>query len=179
MYALNNDLLIQDIREGKVQAFEWVFREFYPVLCVEARGYISEKELIEELVGDVLCWLWLHRKEIDIQISLRAYLIKATHNACLRCLRQKTPEIIELNDSHQISTLYGFGESPLEYIISKELSDQINQAVEELPPQYKQVFIYSRYNELTYQQIAEKMNISVNAVKLYMKKALARLRSKL
>ncbi len=64
----------------------------------------------------------------------------------------------------------------LDYVLSRELIERVDKAVKELPPQYKKVFELSRYKNLTYAEISAEMGVSVNAVKLYQKKALAQLR---
>lgn len=117
------------------------------------------------------------QRDIVITTSVRAYLIRAVHNACLSYLRRNQPEYVELNDTVvERNTLFSLDESPLDYVLSKELIERIGRAVKELPPQYKRVFELSRYKNLTYAEISEEMGISINAVKLYQKKALAQLR---
>lgn len=165
-----------ELQQGGYKTFENLFRKYYVVLCYEARSYIIEKHIIEELVGDVFRWLWENRETVVITTSIRAYLIRAVHNACLSYLRQNQPEHIELDNVTEKNALFSLDESPLDYVLSKELIERVNKAVKELPPQYKRVFELSRYKNLTYAEISEEMGISVNAVKLYQKKALAQLR---
>lgn len=168
---------IVELQKGNHKAFEILFRKYYVCLCYEARSYITEKYIIEELVGDVFGWLWENRETLVITISVRAYLIRATHNACLSYLRRNQIECIELDDDRaDKNTLFSLDESPLDYVLSKELTERIGKAISELPPQYKKVFELSRYKNLTYAEISEEMGVSVNAVKLYQKKALAQLR---
>ena len=164
------------LQDGNHKIFEKLFRKYYVLLCYEARSYITEKHIIEELVGDVFRWLWENRETVVITTSIRAYLIRAIHNACLSYLRQNQPEHIELDYVMEKNTLFSLEESPLDYVLSKELIERVNKAVKELPPQYKRVFELSRYKNLTYLEISEEMGVSVNAVKLYQKKALAQLR---
>lgn len=165
-----------ELQQGDYKTFENLFRKYYVVLCYEARSYIVEKHIIEELVGDVFRWLWENRETVVITTSIRAYLIRSVHNACLSYLRQNQPEYIELDNVTDKNILFSLDESPLDYVLSKELIERVNKAVKELPPQYKRVFELSRYKNLTYAEISEEMGVSVNAVKLYQKKALAQLR---
>lgn len=168
-----------ELQKEDNKAFDVLFRKYYVLLCYEARSYITEKQIIEELVGDVFRWLWENKETLTITISVRAYLIKAVHNACLSYLRKNQPLHIEIEGVNEKNTLYSLDESPLDYVLSQELIKHINKAVKNLPPQYKKVFELSQYKDLTYSQIAEEMGISVNAVKLYQKKALAKLRLEL
>lgn len=168
---------IVDLQRGDYKAFQLLWKNYYVFLCYEARSYITEKHIIEELVGDVFRWLWENRETLVITTSIRAYLVRSVHNACLSYLRRNHPEYVELDDSViEKNTIFSLDESPLDYVLSKELIERISKAVKELPPQYKKVFELSRYKNLTYTEISEEMGISVNTVKLYQKKALAQLR---
>ena len=167
---------VDKLHRGDHKAFEFLFKEYYVYLCYEAHSYITEKYIIEEVVGDVFRWLWENREKLVITISIKAYLIRAVHNACLSYLRKKQLQFIELDSFNEQNTLFSLDESPLDYVLSKELIERINHAIKSLPPQYKRVFELSRYKNLTYAEISEVMGISINAVKLYQKKALAQLR---
>ncbi|RKU64301.1 RNA polymerase sigma-70 factor [Parabacteroides sp. AF17-3] len=168
---------ISGLKSGDHKTFEYLFKKYYVFLCYEARSYVTEKQIIEELVGDVFRWLWENRETLVITTSIRAYLVRAVHNACLSYLRKNQSEYIELDANvADKNALYSLDESPLDYVLSKELIERVNKAVKDLPPQYKKVFELSRYKNLTYAEISEEMGVSVNAVKLYQKKALAQLR---
>ena len=159
---------ILDLKKGNHKTFELLFKKYYVFLCYEARSYITEKYIIEEVVGDVFRWLWENRETLVIT-SVRAYLVRAVHNACLSYLRQNQPEYVELDDTVvERSTLFSLDESPLDYVLSRELIERVDK--------YKRVFELSRYKNLSYAEISEEMGISINTVKLYQKKALAQLR---
>lgn len=167
---------IRNLQQGSHRSFEQLFKKYYVCLCYEARSYIAEKYIIEELVGDVFQWLWENRETLVITTSIRAYLIRAVHNAALSYIRKNQLQYIGLEEVGSSNTLFSLEESPLDYILSKELIERIDRAVKELPPQYKRVFELSRYKNMTYIEISKEMGVSVNAVKLYQKKALAQLR---
>ena len=129
---------ILDLKEGNHKTFEFLFKKYYVFLCYEARSYITEKHIIEEIVGDVFRWLWENRETLVITTSVRAYLVRAVHNACLSYLRRNQPEYIELDETIvERNTLFSLDESPLDYVLSKELIERIGKAVKELP--HKQI----------------------------------------
>ena len=64
-------------------------------------------------------------------------------------------------------------------VLHSELEDQIKQAIQNLPPRCKIVFILSRFEDLTYQEIANRMEISIKTVENQMGRALRLLRSQL
>lgn len=182
MDTLNNEL-IRDLKAGKQDAFDRIFKRYYTLLCTEARGYLRNSYLVEEIVCDIFTRLWQNRASLNITVSLRGYLIKAVHNNCINYYRiHKTQERLkqEVDENQKKSySLIDIGQDPLEYTIVNELQEHLNEAIESLPNRYKQAFKLSRFNNKTYQEIADEMGISVNGVKINIKKALAHLRIKL
>ena len=175
--------IIKELKKGNSEAFEQIFREYYKILCLEAKGYIHANHLVEEIVCDVFTKIWLNREKLNIKTSLKKYLIRSVHNNCIDYYRhQKYQDQWEHKDNSETAegyTLADLGENPLDYIITQELEDCIADAIETLPEQYKKTFKLSRFNDLTYEEIATEMNISVNSVKTNIKNALAKLRDKL
>lgn len=180
---LSNEEIIRELKAGNHLVFEQVFKKYYATLCFEARGYLGEKHLVEEVVCDVFTRVWQNRETMYIKTSLREYLIKAVHNTCIDYYRHlkaqdKLKQGFELK--HELTvTLKDVGENPLDYIISQELEARINKAIDLLPEQYKKTFTLSRFHDLTYDEIAIEMGISVNSVKTNIKNALSKLRENL
>jgi RNA polymerase sigma-70 factor (family 1) len=178
-----NAELIRDLKLGKQQAFDTIFKKYYTFLCIEAKGYFKNAHLVEEIVCDVFTKLWQNKASLDIEISLREYLHKAVHNNCINYYRmQKVQERLkqEVDEKQKRAfSLADIGQNPLEYTIMNEFEDRVKAAIELLPPRYKQAFKLSRFDNLTYEEIAEEMGISINGVKMNIKKALEFLREKL
>ncbi len=178
-----NDQLIKDLKAGNTIAFDTIFKKYYQLLCIETRGYFRNNYLAEEIVCDVFTKIWQNRQELTITTSLRGYLVKAIHNKCIDyCRNQKIREKVSnyIGDNQQKAfTLTDIGQNPLEYIISTELENNLMEAIELLPPRYKQAFMLSRFQDKTYEEIAIEMSISINGVKMNIKKALEHLRERL
>lgn len=179
---INADL-IRDLQAGKQQAFDAIFKKYYTFLCIEAKGYFKNPHLVEEIVCDVFTKLWQNKASLEIKVSLREYLHKAVHNTCINYYRmQRVQEKLkqEVDDNQkQAFALVDVGQDPLEFTIMNEFEKRVNDTIELLPPRYKQAFKLSRFGNKTYEEIAEEMGISVNGVKMNMKKALEFLREKL
>lgn len=178
-----NDELVHKLKAGNTNAFDEIFRKYYKLLCYEARGYFKDNFLIEEIVCDVFTRVWQNRERISINTSLKVYLVKAVHNNCIDYYRmQKNQEKISANFDQKEKKAYSLmdiGQNPLDYTVSNDLEKYYLEAVETLPARYKQAFKLSRFEDLTYEEIAVEMGISVNGVKMNIKKALEHLRIKL
>lgn len=179
----NYQNLFKEIKAGDQHAFDIIFKLYYKLLCREARGFFRNDYLVEEIVCDVFVKLWNNRRELEITGSVKDYLVKAVYNNCINYYRaQKVQDKLKSEIDQQQKKMYSLmdlGQDPLEYIITSELEEKVTEAIESLPPRYKEAFKLSRYHNLKYDEIACEMGISVNGVKVNIKKALEQLREKL
>ena len=171
------DLLIMKVVANDDEAAYYkLFNQFYTPLCVYAFRYVRSMQTREDIVQDVFLKLWNDRKSIQITSSIRTYLLVATKNHCLNYLQRK-----ELELSYEQSLLKEFCETSSEdglYSLS-ELQSMIDKAIANLPEKYRKIFEMSRFQNLTYREIAEQEGISVKTVEAYMSKSLAILRTEL
>ncbi len=158
------------------QAFKELFFEFYPSLCVYAESITGCKETGEDLVQDAFMKIWKDRKKIEITSSFRNFLITIVKNICLDYLRKQS---LQQNYVENKKKLFVFPDSPEEIYTLKELEELINCALEKLPENIRQAFVMSRFKDMTYDQIAGKMQISPKTVESYISKALVLLRIEL
>ena len=174
---------IKELIAGNEKEFDLIFKKYYKLLCYVARGYFKNNYLVEEIVCDVFTKVWQKRNELPATTSLREYLIKSVHNNCIDYYRmQKVQDKLKQDvDENQKKSyaLIDIGQNPLEYAIANELEKKINEAIEALPDRYKEAFKLSRFKNLSYEEISVEMGISVNGVKMNIKKALEHLRKKL
>ena len=104
-------------------------------------------------------WIfWENRETFQIQLSLKAYLFQAAKNKCLNELRKKK-ETVGL-DRVEVSTI----NTSVSTLETEELYRLIQEAVFSLPDKCRNIFLLSRSENLTNQEIAQKLNISVKTV---------------
>ncbi len=162
------DHLFDLIRNDDTEAFDRLYSLFYPSLCVFASRYISEYKAIEDCIQDVFLKIWRDRKTILINTSVRSYLFTSIRNHCLNLIEK---EKIELTYEQYILNTYDPYTSNDLYSI-EELENIIENAIQKLPEKIQQVFRMSRFEQMTYKEIAEKQNISIKTVESYIHKAL-------
>jgi RNA polymerase sigma-70 factor (ECF subfamily) len=71
------------------------------------------------------------------------------------------------------------GGSADEEVLTRELQEKIDRLIHELPPMCRNVFLLSRYEGMSQQQIADQLKISINTVDNHMKRALKTFRENL
>jgi RNA polymerase sigma-70 factor (ECF subfamily) len=131
----------------------------------------------EEVVQEVMFKIWNLREKLVIDSSLKSYLFRAVRNGCMNVLKhQKIRD--EYRASRESDPIENQRSQEDEMIVT-ELETRIREAIDSLPLERRKVFILSRYDGLTYNQIADKLNISVKTVENQMGKALRSLREEL
>ena len=169
--------LITGLHDGDEMVFETVFKNYYESLCNYANTYINNMIEAEEMVQGTFLILWEKHEMIDIHTSLKSYLYRSVHNNCINHVKH-----LQVRRNHYDEYLHY---ADIEYeqvsndLIGKELEQKINSVIESLPPQCKAVFKLSRFENLTYNEIAEKMGLSVKTIENHMIKALKTLRVEL
>lgn len=170
-------LLVSRLKEGDETAYRCLFDHHYAPLCHVAFRYVGDRHLAEWLVGDVIFRLWQRRTSLSIDSSLRSYLMTSVRNRCLDHLKSRAVRTETGLD--QIDRNLAAGASPLGSLLEKELENAIMDSIEALPDKTREVFKLSRFAEMKYEEIAGKLDISLNTVKYHMKAALAALREDL
>jgi len=172
--------IIHLLKQGDNTAYKHLFDNHYALLCSIAFEYLRDDFLAKTIVDDLIFNIWEKRGTIEIKISLRSYLVQAVRNRCINHLnlKQGKKEIPFSNMKQSDSNIINRHESfdyPMATLLAKELDGKIRQAIESLPEECKKVFILSRFEEKSYEQIAEELDITKNTVKYHIKKALAHL----
>ena len=172
-----NNSQLHNIKSGDEQAFEQLFRAQYPVLCGYARKYIDDLDQAEEIVQEMFFNFWQKKENLEINISVEAYLFRSVRNSCLNYLKH-----LKIREEHRLATSQEIRKKEQEVhdsVVALELQEKIESVIEQLPPERKKIFKMSRYEELKYKEIADKLNLSVKTVEVQMSKALKYLRQHL
>lgn len=165
---------LYSIKSGDEHTFESLFRAQYPVLCGYARKYVEDIDQAEEIVQEMFFNFWQKKDKVEINISLEAYLFRSVRNACLNYLKH-----LKIREEYRLATNDEIRKKEQEvhdHVVALELQERIENVIDQLPPERKKIFKMSRYEELKYKEIAEKLNLSVKTVEVQMSKALKFLR---
>ena len=177
----NFQLNIPLLRKGDKKAYEAVYDEFFGVLYHLCLNYLHDDKVSEELVQDTFMKLWEIRETLNDQINIRNFLYTITKNNCLNYLRNQ-----KISLKHQENMKYlemQFNYEALEklgnYLQFEELRNKIDEAISKLPAEVIETFKLSRFEELSYREIADQQGISIKTVEARISKALRILRVEL
>lgn len=150
------------LRGGDEQAFDLLFRKFYPGLVFFARRIVPGHGIAEEIVQDILFKLWQRRADFDNYISLKGFLYISTKNACRDSIDK---EQRKLNRDHNWYLSNTTTEADVEEnIIYAEVLIEISQALDRLPEQCRKIMKMSYEQGMSGKEIAETMQLTVSTV---------------
>lgn len=174
--SLNDQLIIEQIKNQNVKVFEAVFKEYFKPLSIYANKYVCDLDIAQDVVQEVFVKLYEKKDDLVIHTSLKAFLYASVKNRCLDYLRsnkirQKHKEAIQ-NESDTF-----IQEDDNDAIEQTELQEKIYKAIQSLPDQNRKIFILSRFEGKTNQEIAEELNISKRTVETHISNALKKIKS--
>lgn len=159
----NNSFSVEEHNE---KVLRYLFDTYFTRLCQFMYTYWDNKQEIEEEVMDIFVHLWQHPEKIKPDLSIKAYLFQAARNKCLNLLRNK-PEILPLEELKEEGT----PDEPT-FLEVQELDELIQRAILAIPLNSREIFLKSRNDNLTNQQIADEMQISLKTVEKHITRSL-------
>ena len=159
------------------EAISLMYDKYFQFLAKVAFRILRDEAKTQDIVQNVFIDIWKKREGLEVKSSFRQYLRKAAVNKSLNILRSDKKERDEhyVIEDIQVAEL-GDQSSILE---TEELKQKINEAIESLPERCRLIFSLSRFESMTYKEIAEKLEISVKTVENQMTKALKIMRFKI
>jgi RNA polymerase sigma-70 factor, ECF subfamily len=150
--------------------FEKIYHKSFNILCNKAYRMINDADAARDIVQNVFLRVWDMKETLVISTTMEGYLYKAVINESLNYLDTKK-RFFNVQADKEVINIAG-DKSSEEEIHFAELQQKVNDLLDQLPPKCRKVFLLSRFEEMTYKEIADFLNISVNTVDNHIKKAL-------
>jgi len=172
------NLSVNDLRFNE-KAFEAFFKQNFIPLCTYCQFKFGfDLDLAKETVHTAFIKLWEIRSTLNDEVPVKIYLQRMVANKALDILRHGKVKASYIkvaggNEEEAASA------NSFESIDFKELLQQVNAAIENMPEQMRTVFELSRFEGLKYSEIGTQLGISTKTVETQMSRALASLRKQL
>jgi len=166
--------LLTKLRKGDVEAFSFLFKSYYKDLVLFGGYFLSDRITCEDIVQSVFLKLWRDHATLDIEISLKSYLLKSVRNSCLDELRHQN--IVREHVDYTLSNNLLDDMDTENYVLYSDLSSQLTNALDKLPEDCRIAFEMNRFEGLKYKEIANRLNVSERTIEVRIGKALGLLR---
>jgi RNA polymerase sigma-70 factor (ECF subfamily) len=156
-------IILSKVANGDEHAFTLLYNRWQPELSSFIFKITQSGEITAELVQDVFYKIWISRESLTEINNFKSYLYVISRNQAINAFRKTMREIAKFSnlDDHQIS------EDPLEENPEEEKLTLIDEAIDNLSPRQKEVYLLHRHHKLTYQEIADKLGIGKQSVKTH------------
>lgn len=146
----------------KVDNVETVFKKYYGALCYYASRYVTDGEIVADLVQDVFVRLLETPQSFETKEHLRNFLYLSVRNSCLNHLHKGL-----LKERHERYVLENepTADIPDEDVLTAEVYRQLKEAVDDLPQECRKVLYMSYFEGIRNEMIASQLHISVNTVR--------------
>lgn len=173
--SISDEQLVADIRTGCEWAFTTLYNRYYKKLHMDANYQLKDAELAEDIVQEVFVTIWTRRDHLPENLTIKSYLITCVRN---KCLDQYRKTLVHSKNAKLYSSMKEIivNFNPME---NKELSLQLNNAIQALPQAQRTIFEMSYLDNELQRDIAVKQNITLQTVKNQISTSLRILRQKL
>lgn len=156
-----------------MKAFDLLFMEYFPKMKRFLAGFLDSEEDAEDMAQDVFVKLWQSRGLLVHIDNLNAYLYRIAKNTLYSYMeRSVKPELCSVDHMPEIP-----GTNTLEEILfAKELEDLMDLTIEKMPAQRKTIFLLSRKEGISNEEIAQRLGISKRTVETHISAALSDIR---
>lgn len=158
--------LLKLIAYGDEKAFEIVFNRYNNGLGAHIFRITNSHELAQEVVQDVFLKIWMNRQELINIRNFKSYLHVVSKNHALNCLKK-----VALERTIMMSLEGNEDVRDEECIDENEKYSLFDEAIDQLPPQQRQVYLMSRHERLSYSEIASQLSLSTQTVKKYLQRS--------
>ncbi len=170
-------ILFEKVKGGDLPSYEVIFKKYYKELHRFAFTYVRDPSISEEMAQEVFLYIWEKRRKIEIQTTLKTYLYSAVKNKCLNYIKLELPKQQSMADISEV--MLSVNNPRKDEGENDQLKRYIQKAIDALPKKCRRIFILSRNAGMTYEEIAEELDLSKKTVENQMGIALKKLRESL
>ena len=175
--GFNLNKVLYNLSNDDKQALEELFNYYYPRLYQFSKSFLKLEDGIDDILQEVFVKIWKNRANIKSSETFSPFIFTMTRNLLLNELRRRLSkqkikdEIFKLSVSDEPHS-----SEKLEY---GELKETVDRIIDNLPEKQREVFLLSRYENLSHKEIAEKLNISTKTVEYHISQSTSTIRNKL
>ena len=169
---------LKDIYDKKPEAWKQLYLRYYTPLCHYARKILNDNEEAEDIVQGTFINLWEKPILFDNESLLRLYLYRAVNNNSLQFLRDKDREDKRLREWAFFTDTTEDAYASLNNMVMEEVCRKLNKLIDAMPPKRREVIRLSM-KDMSNEEIAEAMGVTIHAVKKHKKEAYNYIRDEL
>lgn len=169
--------LIDEVKSGSRYAFDELYSMYYYSLYISLRRVVRDEDIIAEVVQDTFVKIWEKRSKLDSGKSFRAYLARVSRNLMVDFFRKIKRHQVVVSNLALFAT--EVSEETMESSMSVDEEKLLMEAIDQLPPQRKRIFLLCKIDGLSYDQVGQQLGISVSTISDHIVKATKMIKNQL
>lgn len=161
--------LLLQAASGDEEAFTALYHQYQHIVERFVVKFVKSHPLAEDIVQEVFIKIWEKRSGLDTIHSFKAYILVIARNHTLNFLKRMAQE--EATNKELIRQYAAFRHNPDEALLGKEYQQQLQSILQSLPVQTQKIYALCREQDKNYDEAAQQLGISRNAVKKHMVRA--------
>lgn len=178
----SDEELVQRAQQDDDRAFGNLVERYETKVYSLAMKMLRNPEDAEDVLQDTFLRAYRGIKSFQGNSTFSTWIYRITANSALMRLRKKQLPTVSIDDADERETpinIADWSPGPVEQLLTKETQKAMDEAIEALPPEFKQVFILRDVEELSNAEVAEILDLSVAAVKSRLHRARLKVRNRL
>lgn len=167
--------LIRKLDVDKTGAFKELVEKYQRFVLTTARGFVKNDEDARDLSQEVFIKIYQSLNQFRQESGLSTWIYRITVNLSINYLRDNK----KYNDTGIIEMQPAGGEVPDKKMENQDRAKFLHQAIDSLPENQRKVFVLNKYDDLSYKEIAETLEISISSVESLLFRARKNLQKKL
>ena len=167
-------------QRGDVSAFEMLYRQYEKLVFRTAYLITGSKEAAEDALQEVFVSVWKSRHTYDpSKGKLTTWLHRITVNQCSKKKPEKTPATVSLEEKGVDLPEMKRQSQPEDILVNKTEYDRLLRVMDSLDTKHRSVLVLRYFNDLSYQEIAEALEIPLGTVKSRLNQSLRYLKEQM
>src|ERR1044071_6796306 len=184
--GLDEAVLVDKVRSGDTRAFSELVRRYEGKIFRLAQHITQNREDAEDVLQEAFMKAYEHLDQFKGDSKFYTWIVRiAVNQALMKLRRRKTDKSVSLDEEIDtgedtiVREIAAWDEDPEQRFSREELGEILDSAVESLEPPYRSVFVLRDIEEMSTEETAEALGLSVPAVKSRLLRARLQLREKL
>ncbi len=157
--------ILKDIAAGSSKAFRALYAQWEPTLSSFIFQVTRSKVITAEIVQDVFLKIWMTRESLVEVKDFKAYLFVISKNRAINALKKS---LADLERMKKYASEVSFNEQPEDEDDAQLHLSLIDEAIDQLSPRQKEIFLLHRHERYSYREIAEQLGIGKESVKTHL-----------
>lgn len=159
--------VVMRLKAGDKKAFRQIYDRYHKSIFFLSVRYLKDRHMAEDAVQDIFIKLWITKERLNPSKSLKSYLFTCLRNHVLNMIRNQKRRIQAAYQLKEIN--HPASNCTEDELQLNEYQEILKAGIEELPDRRREVFELKMVTDLTNDQIAKKLKISIHTVKVHYK----------